>query len=101
MKKGFTVFLALMILFITACCAGEGADRLTYAVYPLLPDPAYYQELIEHRWAEIEPYLSPVRAEWMLYGRRAAVPPAAPKELLPGPVRTLSPLRSAGRAGSG
>ena len=43
MKKGCTVFLALMILFITACCAGEGADRLTYAVYPLLPDPAYDQ----------------------------------------------------------
>ena len=51
MKKGFTVFLALMILFITACCAGEGADRLTYTVYPLLPDPTYDQKLIERRWS--------------------------------------------------
>lgn len=67
MKKGFTVFLALMILFITACCAGEGADRLTYAVYPLLPDPAYYQELIERRRAQMEPDLPLIRAEWNCY----------------------------------
>ncbi len=101
MKKGFIVFLALIILFITACCAGEGADHLTCAVYPLLPDPAYDQELIERRRAQIEPDLPLVRAEWMLYGRRAAVPPAAPEKPLSHSVRTLSPLRPAGSAGSG
>ncbi len=67
MKKGFTVFLALMILFCAACCAGEGADCLTYAIYPLLPDPAYDQELIERRWAEVEPDIPLVRAEWNCY----------------------------------
>ena len=67
MKKGFTVFLALMILFITACCAGEGANRLTCAVYPFLPDPAYDQKLIERRWAQMESDLPLVRAEWNCY----------------------------------
>ncbi len=67
MKKGFTVFPALMILFITACCAGEGADRLNCAVYSFLPDPAYDQELIERRRAEIEPDFPLIRAEWNCY----------------------------------
>ena len=33
----------------------ERADTLTYAVFPYLPDMEYYQELIEERWAELEP----------------------------------------------
>ena len=49
------------------CGAGFGEERvetLTYAVYPYLPDTGYYQELIERRWAELEPDIRLVRAEW-------------------------------------
>ena len=63
MKKGFPVFLVLMFLFSMACRAGERAEHPTCAVYPFLPDPGYYQDLIERRWAQIEPDLPLVRAE--------------------------------------
>ena len=40
---------------------------LTYAIFPYLPDPGYYQELIEGRWAEAEPDIQLVRAAWDCY----------------------------------
>ena len=42
-------------------------DALTYAVFPYLPDVGYYQELIERRWAELEPDIRLIRAEWACY----------------------------------
>ena len=45
MKRVSTaVMILLMILGMTAY-GEERVDTLTYAVYPYLPDPAYYQEL--------------------------------------------------------
>ncbi|MBR4347103.1 MAG: hypothetical protein IKP75_09280 [Oscillospiraceae bacterium] len=58
--------VSLLVLFLTSCGKGR-ADTLTYAVYPYLPDTAYYQELIEQRWAEAEPDIGLVRAEWDCY----------------------------------
>ncbi len=40
---------------------------MTYAVFPYLPDAGYYRELIERRWAELEPDIRLVRAEWNCY----------------------------------
>ncbi len=58
----------LLLTGIHGCCAGEDAVKsLTYAVYPYLPDVGYYQELVERRWAEIEPEIELVRAEWNCY----------------------------------
>ncbi len=51
----------------TASIAEERIDSLTYAVFPYLPDAEYYQELIERRWAEVEPDIHLVRAEWDCY----------------------------------
>ena len=59
--------MSMMISLTMAACAQERADGLTYAVYPYLPDPGYYQEIIERRWAEIEPDTPLVRAEWDCY----------------------------------
>ena len=42
-------------------------DALTYAMFPYLPDVGYYQELIERRWAELEPDIRLIRAEWDCY----------------------------------
>ena len=72
MKKRY--FAAIVSLFMFFCCvfcgAGFGEERvetLTYAVYPYLPDTGYYQELIERRWAELEPDIRLVRAECNCY----------------------------------
>ena len=63
MKRVSTaVMILLMILGMTAY-GEERVDTLTYAVYPYLPDSGYYQELIEARWAEVEPDIKLVRAE--------------------------------------
>ena len=45
----------------------ERVDTLTYAVFPYLPDIEYYQELIEERWAKLEPDIELVRANWDCY----------------------------------
>lgn len=67
MKKGFTTVVALTMILCTACCAEARVDALTYAVFPYLPDPGYYQRIIERRWAEVEPDIPLVRAEWDCY----------------------------------
>ena len=67
MKRVSTaVMILLMILGMTAY-GEERVDTLTYAVFPYLPDPAYYQELIELRWHEVEPDIQLIRAEWDCY----------------------------------
>ena len=66
MKK----YIAAIVLFLTvfiASCGYNRVDTLTYAVYPYIPDAEYYQEIIERRWAEIEPNIKLVRAEWNCY----------------------------------
>ena len=52
MKKAFKVIMTIMSLMLfpyMTACATEHVDSLTYAVYPYLPDPGYYQEIIERR----------------------------------------------------
>ena len=67
-KRRWIAILVLLLTGIHGCCAGEDAVKsLTYAVYPYLPDVGYYQELVERRWAEIEPEIELVRAEWNCY----------------------------------
>ena len=65
-KYSAAVVLLFTLLFGTGS-GGERVETLTYAVYPYLPNPGYYQELIEKRWAEIEPDIRLVRAEWNCY----------------------------------
>ena len=69
--KRIILRIAAAVLLLTGLstpCRGETAvDSLTYAVYPYLPDAGYYQELIEQRWAEIEPDIRLIRAEWDCY----------------------------------
>ena len=67
MKKAFAVILAWMMLLCVACCAEERVDSLTYAVYPYLPDPGYYRELIERRWAGLHPDIPLIAADWDCY----------------------------------
>ena len=66
MRKSSIVVLSLLVLLLTSC-GKEKVDTLTYAVFPYLPDAGYYQELIEQRWAETEPDIKLVRAEWDCY----------------------------------
>ena len=64
MKKFLAAVTALIVLFCcTVSLAEEQVFTLTYALYPNLPDTGYYQELIERRWAEIEPDIRLIRAE--------------------------------------
>ena len=68
LKRIAAVVLSLLILLACAACASERkVDSLTYALFPYLPDVEYYQELIERRWAEIEPEIRLVRADWDCY----------------------------------
>ena len=67
MKKVFATVVALMMILCSACCAEARVDALTYAVFPYLPDPGYYRQIIERRWAEVEPEIPLVRAEWDCY----------------------------------
>ncbi len=69
MKKAFIAIILLALR--TAACAEECVGDLTYAVFPYLPDAAYYRELIENRWAELEPGIKLVRAEWDCYDHEA------------------------------
>ena len=66
MKKIFAPVFLLFTVFLTSC-GRNGVDTLTYAVFPYIPDVDYYQEIIERRWAEIEPDIELVRAEWDCY----------------------------------
>ena len=66
LKKWIAVILLLLVA-TGAACSGETVDALTYAVYPYVPDAEYYQEIVERRWAEIEPDIQLIRAEWNCY----------------------------------
>lgn len=67
LKKNIAaIFLAIVILLASAC-KKDRIETLTYAVFPYLPDTNYYQELIESRWAELEPNIKLVRAKWDCY----------------------------------
>ena len=66
MKKLIAVIFLLISVFLTSCDK-NGVDTLTYAIFPYIPDADYYQEIIERRWAEIEPDIELVRAEWDCY----------------------------------
>ena len=72
MRKRFMTLLALLAVFCAAARGEEAVSALTYAVFPYVPDPGYYQELIEARWAEMEPEIPLIRAEWNCY--RGAAP---------------------------
>ena len=61
MKKLTIILCLLVLLFCPVSCLAEPVESLTYAVFPYLPDPEYYQELIERRWAELEPENPPIR----------------------------------------
>ena len=66
MKK-VIVSLFSLFTFIIVSYGNDGVDTLTYAVFPYIPDAGYYQEIIEQRWAEIEPDIELVRMEWDCY----------------------------------
>ncbi len=66
MKK-YILTIALLILVLCSSCRSEQVDTLTYAVFPYVPDVEYYQEIIEARWAELEPDIKLVRADWDCY----------------------------------
>ncbi len=74
MRKTIRIILIMIILLCMPACADRKIESLTYAVYPYLPDAQYYCELIKKRWAEIEPDIRLVRAEWNCYedGRRGS-----------------------------
>ena len=67
MKKCFTAIIVLIMSLCITACGTERIDTLTYAVYPYVPDAEYYQEIIETRWAELEPDIKLVRADWNCY----------------------------------
>ena len=66
MKKIIAAAFSLLAFFLVSC-GRKSVDTLTYAIYPYVPDVEYYQEIIEQRWAEIEPDIELVRAEWNCY----------------------------------
>ena len=66
-KNFFAALVLLAVILLTASCGTERVETLTYAVFPYLPDVEYYQELIEQRWAELEPDIKLVRANWDCY----------------------------------
>ena len=65
--KRWIAIIAMILTALSAPCGAETVDTLTYAVFPYLPDVACYQEMIERRWAEIEPEIRLVRSEWDCY----------------------------------
>ena len=66
-KRAFTIAILLVTLLCANCYSEDHIDTLTYAVFPYLLDVTYYQEIIENRWAEIEPDIQLFRAEWDCY----------------------------------
>lgn len=71
MKRAFTAVILLIMVLFAPACGQTRIDTLTYAVFPYLPDVEYYQEIIEKRWAEIEPDIKLIRAEWDCYSDAA------------------------------
>ena len=71
LKKCVAAVALFAIVLLTAACGEKQTETLTYAVFPYLPDVEYYQELIERRWAELEPDIKLVRAEWDCYSGEA------------------------------
>ena len=67
MKKCILTITLIILLLCSSACDREHVDTLTYAVFPYIPDIEYYQELIEARWAELEPDIKLVRANWDCY----------------------------------
>ena len=67
MKRLMITLCLLVLLFCPVSCLAEPVESLTYAVFPYVPDVEHYQELVESRWAEIEPDIKLVRAEWNCY----------------------------------
>lgn len=67
MKKSLKIIILISLFLCLSACKGQRVESLTYAVYPYLPDSEYYQELIEKRWAETEPDIKLIRAEWDCY----------------------------------
>lgn len=67
MKKCILTITLVLIILCSTACNRERVDTLTYAVFPYLPDTEYYQETIEARWAELEPDIKLVRADWNCY----------------------------------
>ena len=67
MMKRISAMLLILAFLWTPCLGEEAVDTLIYAVFPYLPDAAYYRELIEKRWAEIELNIPLTRAEWDCY----------------------------------
>ena len=67
MKKCILTITLLVIVLCSSACGREHVDTLTYAVFPYIPDVEYYQEIIEARWAELEPDIKLVRADWDCY----------------------------------
>lgn len=64
-----TVALAVILLLMSAGtraipAAAEGKGRVTYSVYPYLPDAHYYAEVLEAEWSERHP---DVRLEYVPY----------------------------------
>ncbi len=70
MKKIVAVIVLVLTVSLTSCGRND-VETLTYAVFPFLPDAEYYEELIEQRWAEIEPEIELVRVEWDSYSDSA------------------------------
>ena len=70
MKKVIVSLFSLFTFIIVSYC-NDGVDTLTYAVFPYIPDAGYYQEIIEQRWAKIEPDIELVR---MRITKRSWVP---------------------------
>ena len=66
MKKMIAAIAWLLTIFL-ASCGKNTVDTLTYAVYPYISGVDQYCEIIEKRWAEIEPDIKLVRAEWDCY----------------------------------
>ncbi len=66
MKKLIAPFF-LIITVLLILCGKNRVESLTYAVFPYLPDTDYYEEIIERHWAEIEPDIELVRADWNCY----------------------------------
>ncbi len=65
-KRHIVLFL-VFLMFSLASCRKKDTDTLTYAIFLYIPQADYYQEIIERRWAQIEPDIRLVRTEWNCY----------------------------------
>lgn len=65
--KRYIRILLMFLMFFLASCRKKDPDTLTYTIFPYIPQADHYQEVIERRWAQIEPDIRLVRAEWNCY----------------------------------